>query len=182
MAVIVISGYPGSGSSTTAKLLSKKTKLKFFSVGAYYKSHHEAKKETERAVKFWKTKKGSSKKFHESIDDMQIKLAKKGNIVIDSKLGIHFLKDYADYKVWIKAPVSVRAKRYAKRDTISVKEAMKILKEKEKLERESFAIIYGFDFFSLEKKADLIINVSKKKPQQIVNQIIKFMENHLSDK
>ena len=39
MPVIVISGKPGCGSSTTAKLLAKKLNLRHFSLGDYNKAH-----------------------------------------------------------------------------------------------------------------------------------------------
>ncbi len=172
--VVVISGMSGCGSTTTGKLLSDKLGLKFFSVGTYFKKFEEG-KETERAVKLWNTKKGSSASFHNEIDEMQIKLAKKGNIVIESKLGIMMIPN-ADFRIWLKAPVKTRAARYAKRDNIPAKEAEKLVKEKEILERENFQRIYGFDFFELEKKADLVVDTSDKKPEEIVEIIISSMK------
>ena len=47
------------------------------------------------------------------------------------------------------------------------------MKEKEKLERDNFQRIYGFDQFDLEKEADLIIDTTDKTPEEIVEEIIK---------
>ena len=44
---------PGAGNSTTGKLLAKRLKLKYFSIGRYFKDHAKsAQKETEKAIKF----------------------------------------------------------------------------------------------------------------------------------
>ncbi len=177
MVVIVISGQPGCGSSTTAKLLARKLKLKHFSVGDYNKSHASAKaKETDKSITFWKTRKGSSKKFHVDSDELAKRYAGKGNIVIDGKLTVRMLKGLYDLSVWLKAPRSVRAKRYAKRDNTSIREASQKLTEKEKLERSNWLRIYGFDYFDQEKEADLVVDTSNKKPEKIVEIIIKRLE------
>ena len=76
--IITISGKPGCGSTTTGKLLAKKLNLEFFSAGDYFKSHAEG-KSTERALKFWKTKKANTKEFHESLEDIYITKAKEAN-------------------------------------------------------------------------------------------------------
>jgi len=178
MVVIALSGLPGTGSSTAGKLLAKKLKLKYFSVGAWNKSHakkfsgKEVKGETDKSVVVWRTKKGASSKFHFASDDISRKKAKQGNIVIDGKLAIWALKDISDFSVWIKAPLSIRAKRIAGRDGITVEKAKKLVKEKEKLERKNWRRIYGFDYFVQEKEADLVINTAKKKPEEIVDLII----------
>ena len=43
------------------------------------------------------------------IDKRQAEEAKKGNTIVDSNLGAHFID--ADLKVWLTAPLDVRAKR-----------------------------------------------------------------------
>ncbi|MFH0832463.1 MAG: cytidylate kinase family protein [Candidatus Aenigmatarchaeota archaeon] len=174
--IVVVSGMPGCGSTTTARLLAKKLKLKFFSVGAYTKKIMREdmkidKKETERSVDFWKTKRGKSKEHHVTVERMQEDLAKRGDIVIEGKISIRFIKN-ADFRIWLKAPLNVRAKRYVKRDNLMLKDAMRFLKEKQRDERENWKKIYGFDYFIQEKEADLIIDTMNKKPEEIVKMII----------
>ncbi|MBI2076585.1 MAG: cytidylate kinase family protein [Candidatus Aenigmarchaeota archaeon] len=181
--VIVISGQPGCGSTTTGKLLSDKLGIGFFSVGTHFKklAGEKTKKKvgwpspTMVSADYLSTKEGSGKKLHNDIDAMQIEKAKTGNIIIESKLGVHMLPD-ADFKIWLKAPIRTRAARVAERDNISFETAIKTLMKKEKQERKSFKKIYGFDFFELEKNADLVISTSSKKPEKIVNTIMSSLK------
>ncbi|MCD6557590.1 MAG: cytidylate kinase family protein [Candidatus Aenigmarchaeota archaeon] len=171
---IVVSGMPGCGSSTTAELLAKKLKMDFFSLGKYTKKQFQDKGETQSAIKQWSTDIGSSKEFHQKSDAMQQSLAKHGNIVIESKLGIHFIGKLADLKVWLEAPIHVRAQRYAKRDNLKYDEALEMLEKKEAIERRKWKEMYGFDYFDQRKDADLVIDTSDKTPEEIVDQIIRM--------
>ncbi len=177
MTVIVISGMPGAGSSTVGKLLSKKLKLKYFSIGQYFKEHAKsAQKETEKALQVLETKKGTSADFHHSIDKFAVSLAEKGEIVIDAKIGIRMLKGKADLNVWLKALPETRAKRYVKRDKTSISQAMKQMQDKEAIERKIWKKMYGFDYFSQEKEADIVIDTSDKSPEEIVDIILRNLE------
>lgn len=184
--VIVISGQPGCGSTRTGKLLSDKLRLEFFSVGTYYKKLAEEKTKTKVEWKsptivstdYLSTKEGSGKKLHNDIDAMQIEKAEKGNIIIESKLGIHMLPK-ADFKVWLKASKEVRAKRCAERDGIGIDVAKKEIERKDSTERSKFKDIYGFDSFSLEKQADLVIDTSDKTLEEVVKIIISSLKKKL---
>lgn len=178
MVVVALSGQPGSGSTTVGKLLAKKLGVEFFSVGLWNKSQLEklegrtTETETKNSVEMWKNKTGRSEEFHNKSDIMQKEMAAKGNIVIDGKLAIHMLRGFSDVTVWLKAPIETRAERYAQRDNIGKKEAEKILREKEQLERENWQRIYGFDYFEQEEEADLAIDVSRIRPEEIVKIIL----------
>ena len=132
-------------------------------------------------MRIWKSQAGKKLQFtkkgeHNYIEELQISMAKSGSIIIEGKLSIRFLKDYADIKVWLKAPVEVRAKRVSKRDGIPYKKALAVLKEKERLERQNFRKIYGFDFFELEKEADIVIDTQAKSPKKVVAEILAHMQ------
>jgi len=182
MVVVVISGMPGCGSSTTAKLLANRLNLKHFSLGDRNKSHiekltgHKPRSETKRSLQMWHHKTGGSKKFHVDSEKIGKEKAKKGNIIIDAKLGVRMLGKHADLTVWLKAPRSVRIKRYAHRDRKSLPEAKKTMDYKEKLERKNWKHIYGFDYFKQDKHADLIINTADKTPAHVVRIILKELE------
>lgn len=176
MPVIVISGKPACGSSTTAKMLAKKLGLAFFSLGTYTKSDAakfvKRMEETERSAKFWNYRSYNNLKAQKKYDNIQIRLAKRGNIVIEAKLGVHMLGNLADLRIWLTAPFGIRAGRVAERDDIDLREAWKVLREKETLERKNWKNIYGFDYFQQQGSADIVIDTSDKTPEQIVDLIV----------
>jgi CMP/dCMP kinase len=174
--VIVISSPPGSGGTTVAKKLAKKLKIKFFSTGLYYKKLSKTKNETEAAFELWKTKLGSSEKLHNHIDKMQIELAKKGNILIESTLGVHFLRKFSNYKIWLDVPLKTRADRAAKRDKMTPEEALKKILDREEIEKREWKRMYGFDYFDQKYEADMVHDSSKEKPSQTVKKILEFIE------
>ncbi len=176
-AVIVISGMPGCGSTTTGKLLSERLGIEFFSVGTYYKKLAEEKSNihaspTVVSTRYLSSKEGSKKELHNEIDAMQVNLAKRGNIIIESKLGVHMLRELADFRIWLKAGIAARSHRYAQREKMGIAAAKKLLIKKERLEKDSFKRIYGFDFFELENEADMVVDTTSKKPGEVVDIII----------
>lgn len=178
MVVVAISGMPGAGNSTVAKALAKKLKLKYFSLGKYFKEHcNENVKETEKAIKVMETSKGSSAEFHHSVDNITSSLAHEGDIVIEGKLAIHMAGSKANVKIWLKALPEVRAKRYAQRDGIGLDKAMKELRVKEKMERDMWKKIYGFDYFTQEQKADIVIDTSDRTIDEIIGIILRNMSS-----
>ena len=179
--VIVVSGPPGAGSTSVAKEVAKKLKLRYFSVGKIQKGFGKSKKEGKSSLEVWRKKYGTTKEFHENVlDAPQIEEAKKGNVVINSKLGIHFLKDLSDKKIWLDVPLKVRAQRTAERDKISCFRALKEIREREKIERREWRSIYGFDYFDLKKSADFVLDSSNLKLEQTVRRIVEFVKSRKS--
>ncbi|MBI2084248.1 MAG: cytidylate kinase family protein [Candidatus Aenigmarchaeota archaeon] len=176
--VIAISGPPGSGASTVGGFVAKKLKMKYFSPGKYFKKMSGKKNETEAAISFLKTKRGTSKSLHERIDELQIGKARKGNIVLEGSLSIHFLKNIADHKIWVYASKRKRAERTSKRDNVPVTKALKKVLEREATEIKLFKNIYGFDYMSQKKIADLIIDSSNLTINQTVEKILKFIKSN----
>jgi len=196
---IVISGKPGAGSSSVAKALAEDLNFSYFSPGTVFKMISKGniekipfKKEVVLIFKeqgiditklgnrggllsFWGDEIGSSKKFHEALDAVQIFFAKKGSIVIDGKLSITFLKEYTDVSVWVNARKDIRAKRYVKRENISLKDALELIRKRELFERKNWKKIYGFDYFTQEQKADVVIDSTNKN----IGQIVSFIKNKL---
>ena len=173
--VVVISSPPGSGGTTVAKNLAKKLRLKFFSTGLFYKKLSKEKNESEAAFQLWKTSYGSSEKLHNHMDRMQIEMAKKGNVLIESTLGVHFLRKFSNYRIWLDVPLRIRAERSAKRDKMEVNDALKKISEREDIERHEWKRMYGFDYFDQKYEADFVLDSSKQTPNQTANEILKFI-------
>lgn len=172
MVVIAITGQPGAGSSTIAKLLAKKLKLKYFSPGEYFKSHSQANTQTKQVMEVYKSDKGTQKEFHKKIDEMQISLAKKGNLVSCGKLAIYMLKDIADYKIWLDCSLDVRAKRTAERDKLDYNKVKKDIINRQKMEVKEWKKDYGIDYRKQRDMADIVIDTSNLTEEETLNMIL----------
>lgn len=174
--VIAISGPPGSGTTTIGKKLAKKLKLDFFSPGLYFKKLSKERNESKAALKLLKTRFGSGEELHKHIDELQIKMAEKGNIVVEGTLSIHFLKDVSNCKIWLDTPLEIRAKRTSKRDKLPWKKLMQDIREREGIERKLWKKVYGFDYFDQKNQADLVLDTSYMSVGRTVNKILEFIK------
>jgi len=110
-------------------------------------------------------------KFDKMVDEYQKKEAEKGNVVVEGRLS-GWVIDKADLKVYLMAPLEVRAKRVANRDNKSFDEALEDIKFRETSESKRYKEIYGIDINNLEIY-DLVLNTSKWQAEEIA-EIIKF--------
>ncbi len=172
MVVIAVSGPPGAGTSTVAKMLAEKLGVKYFSPGQYMKNQTEG-NETEAAFKGWEDEELSSESFHNDIDEMQREIAEKGDVVIDGKLSVHMLEEQADIKVFLDAPLKVRARRSAGRDKMDFKEALETLEKRQEEEVKNWRDMYGFHYIEKQKdSADIVVDTSENLPDEIVEKVL----------
>jgi cytidylate kinase len=175
--IITIGGVPGAGDTTTSKLLAKKMHYKLLTIGEIYKEiakkHGYASKDL---TEFWKTKTGHSRGIHHELDHMlQKRSAKKEkNIVINGKMSAFHIKD-ANLKVFLTAPMNVRAKRIAKRDKMSLEGGRKHIQEREKIETKTWKKMYGFDYTKDLDVYDVVLNTKHWNVAQVVGIIQKMI-------
>ncbi len=155
--VIVISGPAGSGKTTYALKLAEKYGLRYFSAGQLFR-----KIARERGLTLSELSKIAEKDYSIDleIDRRTLEEALKGNIVIDGHLTAWVVKEVADLRIYVTAPLMVRVRRIAERDGISLREAFYETVTREFSQRRRFLEIYGVDVANISW-FDLVINTEK---------------------
>lgn len=168
---ITISGPPGSGKSTLSKMLSAKLGLELVSMGDIFR-----KLASEKCMSLdeFGTLAKCNDEIDRKLDDVQKKIAKeKDNIILEGRLS-GFLLD-ADLKVWLKAPLKIRAERIAKRENKTLSSAMKETSEREECERLRYFNYYKIDIRDLSVY-DIVIDSTKLSPEEICDIVGKAVE------
>lgn len=160
--ILTISGPPGSGKSTLSKILSARLGLELVSMGDLFRKC--ARQRCMSLEEFGEIAK-CNEKIDREIDDLQKKIAcEKDNILIEGRLS-GFLVD-ADLRVWLKAPLKIRAGRISKRENKSEGLAMEETSQREECERLRYLKYYDIDIKDLSVY-DLVIDSSKWNPEEL---------------
>ncbi|MEM0313924.1 MAG: cytidylate kinase family protein, partial [Candidatus Bathyarchaeia archaeon] len=80
--------------------------------------------------------------FDLKVDHKLLEAAEKGNVILDSWTMPWLLKH--GFKIWLEASLEKRAERVARRDGISLQQAMEALKSKESKTKSIYEKLYGF--------------------------------------
>lgn len=174
MVAIAISGLSGTGKTTVAKELARRLGYDYFSVTESLKEMSTVKGELLRVLDIWK-RGNITKNTQLKIENLQLQMANKNEVVIDGEITIHILRNTPAFKVLLTADPQVRIERIAKRDSLSIKEAQKFLEEKENIEEMYFKKFYGISLKALETYADFVIDTTTLPVEEIVNSIIRVM-------
>lgn len=148
--VVCISGMAGTGKSTLALRLAKEYDLKYYSGGDALKALAADEGYSASGNGWWESAEGlaflrkreNDLKFDKAVDDKLLEYAQQGNVLLDSWTMPWLLK--TGFKIWLLASIEKRAERVAKRDRIGVKDALRILKEKEARTKAIYQKLYGF--------------------------------------
>jgi len=165
---ITISGPPGSGKTTVAKILSEKLKIKLISAGEVFRQlAFERGMSLEEFSKFAE----SNPEIDILVDRVQKEMAEKEkDAIVEGRLSGWMIKD-AELKVYIFADPEVRYSRIAKREDKDISTVRKETRLREEVEKRRYQKFYGIDVDDW-RIYDLIINSSRMSPEKIAEIII----------
>lgn len=168
--VITVSGLAGSGKSAAASAIAKRFGLELVTVGDIFR--HFAREE---GVSLEKYLSRNPIGVHVKADKVTYSFAKRGGCVLVGRL-TGLIAGPSAFKIFLVAPLEVRAKRVALRDGISYREALLAVRKRDRIDRSTYKKIYGIDvndfspynlvfdtqYFSREATARLMIGIMKE--------------------
>jgi cytidylate kinase len=181
--VVCISGMAGTGKSTLAKKLAKKYNLRYFSGGDALKELAKDKGYDSSSCGWWESadglrfleKREKNLEFDKSVDDKLLKYAQQGNVLLDSWTMPWLLK--TGFKIWLVASIKKRAERLAKRDKITINEALHVLKEKEARTKTIYKKLYGFTLGEDFEPFDLVLDTDNLNAEEVFQVLCTVMDN-----
>jgi len=163
--IITISGLSGCGKNTVGELVSKRLSLRHIK----FTFKDEA---ARRGISLMELQKLASKnpRLDREFDRRLVSEASKGGCVVTTWLGSWMIKN-AGVRVWLKASEKERARRVAGRDGISIRQALKHVRERDKNNIFRYKKYYGINILDHEF-FDLEINSARFTPEQIAGIIV----------
>jgi len=181
--LICICGMAGSGKSTVAKRLAERYGLKYHSGGDALKAlaMEEGYKPLERG--WWESREGmlflekrqKDPKFDKAVDKKFLEVAQQGNVIFDSWATPWLLKK--GFKIWLEASPQKRVERIARRNGISVREALKALKSKEDKSKAVYKKLYGFSLGEDFKPFHLILDTDNLNVEEVFQVLCMVIDN-----
>lgn len=174
--IIALSGLPGSGKTTVAKMISEYYKIPWYSMGDL-----RGKMAIERGLTIDELNKlGEQEIFTDKeVDDYQTKLGQSGeSFVIDGRLSWHFIphayKIFLDVDPTVAAERIISAPRHGREDEkphTSIETAKTALAERIASDQHRYQKYYNLDILD-KSPYDLVIDTTKKTPEEILTLIV----------
>ncbi|WP_456474518.1 (d)CMP kinase [Candidatus Pyrohabitans sp.] len=161
--IVTVSGPIGSGKTTVARALASRFNLRHVSAGEVFRAL--AKERGMTLAEFSRY----AEEHHEVdrlVDERQVELAKSGDAVVDGRLTAWLLPE-AEIKIWLKAPLEVRAERVARREGIEYERALEETKMREESEARRYREIYGIRIEDLSPY-DIVLNTGLYEAEDVI--------------
>ena len=160
--IITLGGLAGTGTTTTAELLSEKLDIPYISAG--YVFRQMASERGMSVLEFSEFAEGNDD-IDKEIDKRQAELAKSSdNLIVEGRLSAYFVE--ADLKLWLVTPFDVRSQRIAERESKSVDVASEEIIVREESEALRYMDIHNIDIKNMDIY-DLIINTGTFNPEKV---------------
>lgn len=164
--IIAIAGPIGVGKSTVARALADRLGYRYVSGGEVFR---ELARERGISVTDVNRLAETDPTLDRELDRRQHELARAGNCVVESRLA-GWMTD-ADLKVWLRAPVDVRAARVARREGQGAAAARGELVERERSEWARYKAAYGIDIDDLSPY-HLVIDTTLWSAEALVDALV----------
>lgn len=175
--IITISGKPGSGKSTIAKMIAEKYKLKHYSTGSFFR---ERAKKLGISLKKFSEMAENSEEHDKEADEWQKNLGmNEDNFVIDGRLSHVFIKNAIRIYLDVNKEVGVKRIMDEKREDenpIDKLHAIHLWDHRVNSEHKRYTDYYGIDIHE-PLQYDLSLNTSFLSKEEVLKKVCKFVDN-----
>jgi CMP/dCMP kinase len=176
--IITISGVPGSGKSSVAKLLAGKLGFRHYSTGDFMRVMAE-----ERGITLLELSRIAEKDalIDRELDAYSAKLGEEeDNFVLDSRLGFHFIP--GSVKIFLGVSPEEAAKRIfsspkhklLEKENKDYEATLRNIKNRMESERKRYYSLYKVDYED-KKSFDLAVSTENKKIEEVLSEIMLFL-------
>jgi len=176
--IITISGSPGSGKSTVARMIAKRLNIQHFSIGDFMRDIAKEKGISMLEIgKLAETERWIDAK----LDDRMMKLGiNEDNFIVDARIGFHFIP--RSIKIFLTVDLEEGAKRIIKSESVrkeekentSLEETKKNIIQRQKSEKERYLNYYEVNHLDM-KHYDIVIDTTHISPEEVVQKILAFI-------
>lgn len=166
---IAISGKSGCGNTTVSRMLAQR-------LGITWINYTFRMMAEDKGISFEQLRRlaESDDGYDRELDAHQVMLAREGDCVLGSRLAVWMLEE-ADLKVFLDASEEVRSQRITSREGGDPSKRMEETRARDAADSARYRRIYGIDNTDTSA-ADLVIDTEQNTPEEIVDQIISFLE------
>jgi cytidylate kinase len=176
--LITVSGPPGSGKSTTAADLADAFDLDHVSGGDIFRSLAEERGYTPLEFnKLAEEDEGIDRDLDRRLREIAIE---RDDLVLESRLAGWLAGDHADFRLWLDAPLEVRAERIADREDRENDKAQHDTRAREHSEAKRYEEYYSIDIADLSIY-DISVNTARWDPDAVLEMLVAAIEEYDPD-
>jgi CMP/dCMP kinase len=164
--IVTVSGEIGAGKSTVAKALARSLGLRYLSAGELFRE--EARRRGLSLAAMGRLAE-RDQAIDRELDRIQTEAARAGGVLVDSRLSGWLIE--GDLRIWLRAPLAVRAARVAARDGLSLGQALSELRDREDSERRRYRATYQIDLTDLGRY-HVVLDSAIWSAQEIVDALL----------